>query len=58
MDTLGYCTMCILFLYELLKVVSHDLGVLSMSVMGLKNTHLDGDHGVSSSRFFLIIGIF
>ena len=34
--------MCILFVYTLLKVVSYDLSVLSMSVMGFQKTSLDG----------------
>ena len=34
--------MCILFVYSLLKVVSHcDLSVLSMSVMGYSKKSLD-----------------
>ena len=35
-DILGQYAMCILFVYTLLKVVSHDLSVLSMSAMGFQ----------------------
>ena len=47
--------MCILSLYELLKVVGyHDLSVLSMSVMGFQKQSLDGGWvgGVSSIQVF------
>ena len=47
--------MCILFVYTLLKVVSYDLSVLSMSVWVSKKRSLDGGWvgGVSSIKFIL-----
>ena len=42
-DILEQYTMCILFVYTLLKVVSYfDLSVLSMSVMDFPQKSLDG----------------
>ena len=47
--------MCIVFIYQLLKVVSYyDLSVLSMSVMGSKKKSLDGEWvgGVNSIQVY------
>ena len=45
--------MCILFVFSLLKVVSHyDLSALSMSAMGLKSLDRGWVDGVISIQFY------
>ena len=54
-----WSTMCILFVYTLLKIVSYyDLSVLSMSAMGLKKVCIGGGWGELYPVLFWIFWIF